>query len=130
MLEKKSFLSSLFAAFKVFFVVLVFSFRYVPIGIIIYQSFNASANSMTPLLFGGFTLNNYKAIFTDRQLYVSILDSLLVAFWTTLIATVFGLFACIGIHALNKKARKAMDFLNEIPMLSSDIVVGISRRRR
>lgn len=128
MLEKKSILSTLFAAFKVIFVVFVFSRMYVPILIIVYQSFNASANSRTPLLWGGFTLDNYKAIFTDRQLYVSILDSLLVAFWTTLIATVFGLFACIGIHALNKKARKTRDFLNEIPMLSSDIVIGICRR--
>ena len=88
MLEKKSILSTLFAAFKVIFVVFVFSRMYVPILIIVYQSFNASANSRTPLLWGGFTLDNYKAIFTDRQLYVSILDSLLVAFWTTLIAPV------------------------------------------
>ena len=128
MLEKQTFLTKLLSGLKAFFVVLVFSLRYVPIVIIIYQSFNASANSMVPLSFGGFTLDNYKAIFTDRQLYVSILDSLLVAFWTTLIATVFGVFACIGIHALGRKARKRMDFLNEIPRLSSDIVIGISRR--
>ena len=47
MLEKKSILSTLFAAFKVIFVVFVFSRMYVPILIIVYQSFNASANSST-----------------------------------------------------------------------------------
>ena len=47
MLEKKSILSTLFAAFKVIFVVFVFSRMYVPIIIIVYQSFNASANSST-----------------------------------------------------------------------------------
>lgn len=112
--------------FKVILVSFVFSIMYVPIFIIIYQSFNASANSIIPLSWGGFTLENYKEIFTNRQLYTSILDSLLVSFWTTLIATIAGVFTAIGINALDKKARKVMDFLNEIPMLNSDIVTGIS----
>ena len=111
---------------RVLFVCLVFSIMYVPVVIIIYQSFNATANSISPLSWGGFTFQNYAEIFTNRQLYTSILDSLLVSFWTTFLATIFGVFASIGINALDKKARKVMDFLNEIPMLASEIVTGIS----
>lgn len=126
MLIETSWKNVLANVLKVLFVVLVFSIMYVPIVIIIYQSFNKTANSISPLAWGGFTFEHYKEIFTDRQLYTSILDSLLVSFWATLLSTVFGVFASIGLHALNKKARKAMDFLNEIPMLNSEIVTGIS----
>ncbi len=126
MLEKSPWKRNLIAFFKVVFVLFVFSIMYVPIFIIIYQSFNQTANSISPLSWGGFTFENYKEIFTNRQLYTSILDSLLVSFWATFLSTIAGLFASIGIIALDKKARKVMDFLNEIPMLNSEIVTGIS----
>lgn len=126
MLEKNSYRHIIAQVLKTVFVLFVFSIMYIPVFIIIYQSFNSTANSVSPLSWGGFTLENYAEIFTNKQLYTSILDSLLVSFWATFIATVFGLFTSIGIHALGKKARKAMDFLNEIPMLNSEIVTGIS----
>lgn len=126
MLEKNSWKTELNSILKVIFVLLVFSMMYIPVFIIIYQSFNATANSINPLSWGGFTFDNFREIFTNRQLYTSILDSLLVSFWATFIATIAGLFASIGLNALNKKLRKAMDLLNEIPMLNSEIVTGIS----
>jgi spermidine/putrescine transport system permease protein len=126
MIEQHQWKRVLVNVFKVMFVCLVLSSMYIPVFIIIYQSFNSTANSITPLAWGGFTLDNFAEIFTNRQLYTSILDSLLVSFWATFIATIVGLFSSIGINALNKKARKAMDFLNEIPMLNSEIVTGIS----
>ncbi len=126
MLEKYPWKPKLIGALKAIFVAIVFSLMYIPIFIIVYQSFNKTANSISPLAWGGFTLENFVEIFTNRQLYTSILDSLLVSLWTTFIATIVGLFSSIGINALNKKARKAMDTLNNIPMLNSEIVTGIS----
>ncbi len=126
MLEKYPWKPKLIGALKAIFVAIVFSLMYIPIFIIVYQSFNKTANSISPLAWGGFTLDNFVEIFTNRQLYTSILDSLLVSLWTTFIATIVGLFSSIGINALNKKARKAMDTLNNIPMLNSEIVTGIS----
>lgn len=112
--------------FKIIFLCFIFSLLYIPIFIIIYQSFNSTANAITPLSWGGFTLNNYKEIFTNSQLYKAILDSLLVSFWATFISTIFGLFTSIGINALGKKLRKGINFLNEIPLMNSEIVTGIS----
>lgn len=126
MLEKTTWRSKAFHVFEALFIALVFSFTYIPLIIVVYQSFNKSANSIIPLQWGGFTFEHFGALFANRMLYTSILDSLLVSLWATLIATVFGLFASFGIHSLGRKARKAMDFLNEIPMLSSEIVTGIS----
>ena len=126
MLEKYPWKNTILSILKVIFVLFVFSIMYIPIIIIIYQAFNAGANSITPLAWGGFTFDNFKEIFTNKQLSVSIVDSLLVSFWATFIATIVGLFASIGINALSKKSRRVMDFLNEIPMLNSEIVTGIS----
>lgn len=126
MLEKATWKQKIFSAFQWIFVLLVYSFTYIPLAIIVYQSFNSAANSIVPLQWGGFTLENFLALFTNKSLYTSILDSLLVSFWATSISTVFGVFTCFGIISLKKKLRKTMDFLNEIPMLSSEIVTGIS----
>lgn len=126
MLEHITWKTRLVKIFKVLFVVLAMLMMYIPVFIIIYQSFNSDANSMQALHFGGFTLSNYKEIFTNANLYRNILDSLLVSLWATAIATVFGLFTAIGINALTGKARKAMNLFNQIPMLQSEIVTGIS----
>lgn len=126
MLEKATWKQKLFNAFQWVFVLLVYSFTYIPLAIIVYQSFNSAANSIVPLQWGGFTMENFAALFTNKSLYTSILDSLLVSFWATAISTIFGVFTCFGIISLRKKLRKTMDFLNEIPMLSSEIVTGIS----
>lgn len=126
MLEHITWKTRLVKIFKVLFVILAMLMMYIPVFIIIYQSFNSDANSMQALHFGGFTLSNYKEIFTNANLYRNILDSLLVSLWATAIATVFGLFTAIGINALTGKARKAMNLFNQIPMLQSEIVTGIS----
>lgn len=112
--------------FKTVFVVIALMLMYIPVFVIIYQSFNSDANAMQALHFGKFTFKNYKEIFTNAKLYRNILDSLLVSFWATAIATTLGLFSSIGINALTGKAKKAMNFLNEMPMMQSEIVTGVS----
>lgn len=111
---------------KCAFVVIAMLMMYIPVLVIVYQSFNSDANSMQALHFGKFTFANYKEIFTNAKLYRNILDSLLVSFWATMIATVLGLFSSIGINALSGKAKKAISFLNEMPMMQSEIVTGVS----
>ena len=111
---------------KALFVIIVMLLMYIPVFIIIYQSFNKDANGLNALHFGGVTFDKYREIFNNASLYRNILDSLLVSFWTTIIATILGLFSAIGINALSGKAKKIMSFLNEMPMMQSEIVTGIS----
>ena len=126
MVETTGFMKYLPKVLKALFVIIVMLLMYIPVFIIIYQSFNKDANGLNALHFGGVTFDNYNEIFTNSSLYRNILDSLLVSFWTTLIATVLGLFSAIGINALSGKAKKVMSFLNEMPMMQSEIVTGIS----
>lgn len=126
MIESTGWKKHLPVILRIAFVVIAMLLMYIPVFVIIYQSFNKDANSMIALHFGGFTFDNFKEIFTNNNLSRNILDSLLVSFWATLIATILGLFSAIGIHALAGKAKKAMNFLNEMPMMQSEIVTGIS----
>ena len=53
-------------------------------------------------------------------------NTLLIAFLSALIATVIGTAAAIGINSLNKVPRAIFMGINNLPVLNSDIVTGIS----
>ncbi len=105
------------------FISTVFLILYFPIFIIILLSFN---ESQTGDALSGFTINWYIEIFKDKSLYTSILNSLVVAIYSTIFATVFGVISALGINALSKKRKKQILMLNNVPMLNSEIVTGIS----
>jgi spermidine/putrescine transport system permease protein len=105
-----------------FFFLMMF-LLYMPIIVIAIQSLN---DSMNVNRFEGWTLRWYIEMFEDAELMVAISNTLVTAFLSTLIATVFGTMFAIGIHSLNKKARSRMVFLNQIPILNADVVTGLS----
>ena len=105
------------------FTVLIFIFLYVPMAVLILGSFNTGKNLA---VFEGFTFNQYKELFRDKDLLALLGNSLLIAILSTAIATAFGTFAAVGIHSLKPKMRKAVMTLTNIPMTNPDIVTGIS----
>ena len=76
--------------------------------------------------FEGFTLNQYIRLFQDGHLLQLLGNSLVVSILASLIATVFGTVAAVGIHNLNPRLRGAVMTLTNIPMTNPDIVTGIS----
>ncbi len=105
------------------FTVLIFVFLYIPMAVLILGSFNTGKNLA---VFEGFTLNQYAELFRDQDLLALLGNSLLIAILSTAIATAFGTFAAVGIHALKPRMRKAVMTLTNIPMTNPDIVTGIS----
>ncbi len=105
------------------FTVLIFVFLYVPMVVLILGSFNTGKNLA---VFEGFTFNQYKELFRDKDLLALLGNSLLIAILSTSIATAFGTFAAVGIHSLKPRLRKAVMSLTNIPMTNPDIVTGIS----
>ena len=105
------------------FTVLIFIFLYIPMAVLILGSFNTGKNLAA---FEGFTFNQYKELFRDKDLLGLLGNSLLIAIVSTAIATAFGTFAAVGIHSLKPKMRKAVMALTNIPMTNPDIVTGIS----
>lgn len=106
------------------YLLLVFVVLYAPIMYLIYYSFN-DGGTMTS--FTGFTWDNYLAVFEDTRLMGIVLDTLLVALLSSLIATIIGTFGAIGIYLLkNRKTRNTVLSMNNILLVSPDVIIGAS----
>ena len=106
-----------------FYLVLVLVFLYAPILVMMVLSFNSSKSRSQ---WGGFTLKWYTQMFESATIMDALYNTLLIAFLSALIATILGTAAAIGLSAMKKLPRTICMGLNNIPMLNSDIVTGIS----
>ena len=106
-----------------FYLVLVLIFLYAPILVMMVLSFNSSKSRSQ---WGGFTLKWYTQMFESATIMDALYNTLLIAFLSALIATILGTAAAIGLSAMKKLPRTICMGLNNIPMLNSDIVTGIS----
>lgn len=102
---------------------LIYVFLYAPILILIIFSFNESKSRGS---FTGFTFKWYKELFRDRQIMQAMYYTLLVAFITSIVSTILGTFAAIGIHNMKKTPKKLSLNLTYLPVLNPDIVTAIS----
>lgn len=121
--KKKKIIHKVNSSMKITFLSLIVFLMYFPILIIIIQSFNANGQGTD---FGGFTLKWYQELFKDKELMKAIYVTISIAVLATLIATVLGTLFAIGINSLNKKRRKQMIMINNIPVLNADVVTGVS----
>lgn len=107
---------------KFAFIGIILFLTYLPLLVIALQSFNIDASGTT---WKGFTFKWYTGMFQDDKLMQSIGWTLIIALLSTLISTILGTITAIGIHGLNKKLKRIMVFLNNVPIINADIVTGI-----
>lgn len=79
----------------------------------------------------GFSTALYKNLFSGTMQNSSALisaleNTLLIALAASIIATVLGTIAAIGIFHLSGRKKQTMNFLNNIPMINPDIITGVS----
>lgn len=102
---------------------LIFIFLYAPILVLIVFSFN---DSKSRVVWQGFTTRWYGELFQDKVIMESLLTTLEVAVLSALFATIIGTLAAVGIYSMNRKLRKTMLAVNNIPMINPEIVTGVS----
>ena len=77
----------------------------------------------------GFSTELYASLFSGGVRY-SLLDAIkntfIIAFTAATVSTLLGTVAAIGINDLRYGKRKAINFVNNIPILNPDIITGIS----
>ena len=105
------------------YVTLIFIFLYAPIAIMILFSFN---NQRSLAKFTGFSLQWYVELFNNTKALNALYTTIYVALLSTAVATVIGTLAAIGIHKMRPLARSAVLNVSNIPILTPDIVTGIS----
>ena len=109
--------------FQDFYLVFVLIFLYAPILTMMVLSFNTSKSRTD---WGGFTMDWYAQMFESSSIMDALYNTLLIAFISALAATILGTVAAIGISSMKKTPRNIAMGINNIPMLNSEIVTGIS----
>jgi len=109
--------------FSKVFTVVVFIFLYIPMIVLAVASFNTGKDIA---VFEGFTLNQYAELFRDDTLLALLGNSVLISILSSLVATVLGTMAAVGLHNARGRLRSAVMTLTNIPMTNPDIVTGVS----
>lgn len=108
---------------KRFYLGLILVFLYIPIVVMIVQSFNAGKSRVK---WEGFSLHWYGELFNDVSIMNALWITVSVAVLATIISTVIGTLAAIGIHAMKKRPQAIMMTMTNLPNTMPDIVTGIS----
>lgn len=105
------------------YLILVLLFIYLPIGYLVLFSFN-DGKSMTN--FSGFSMRWYENLFTkETSMLQSIWTTLIVAGISTVVSTVVGTIAAIGLSKAKRIIRTAVLEINNLPVMNPDIVTAI-----
>lgn len=108
---------------KRFYLLLVFIFLYTPIFTLIVFSFNDSKSMGN---WSGFTLKWYKELFQNERIIEALCYTIVIAIISSLIATVIGTLAAIGIDKMKGRRKTLLLNINYLPVLNPDIVTGIA----
>ena len=109
---------------KVLYIGLIFLFLYLPIFTLIAMSFNN--NERTSGVWYGFTLRWFGEIFQNHDILDALVNTLLIAVLSAVIATVVGVAASVGIMAYSRRQRALILQLTNIPLVNAEIVTAVS----
>ena len=107
------------------FTAIVYFFLHVPILVLVVFSFNDSKYSVE---WQGFTWKWYERLFERVDILQALEVSIIVGGVSTLIATVLGTLMALGLARHRFSGRAAAEGLLYIPVVTPEIVVGISLR--
>ncbi|MCL1924247.1 MAG: ABC transporter permease [Defluviitaleaceae bacterium] len=105
------------------YLILMISFLYAPIVILIIFSFN---DQEFGTIWNGFTLRWYQAVFNDRQVADAVRNTLSIGIIAATTASIMGTLAAIGINNMRKGTKKVVLSLSSLPVATPDIVIGVS----
>lgn len=102
--------------------VAVFGFLYVPIAVLVALSFNEAG---LPTVWSGFSTKWYGALLGNANILGAAWNTLIVAVFATVIATVLGTMLAIGIET-RRRASTGLEALVFAPMVIPDIVLAVA----
>src|SRR5574344_2665358 len=105
--------------------VLVFTllFLFVPLFVIIFFSFNKAKDST----FTGFSFIWYKKLFFDSTpLWTALFNSLFIAFTSSIVATILGTLAAIGMNWYKFMGKAYIQTIRFLPMVLPEVIMGVS----
>lgn len=105
------------------FALLVYGFLFMPIVVLVIFSFNASRRNFQ---WRGFTTEWYPRLFSNEAVLDALSVTLQVAAVAVLVSTVLGALLGLGLARLRFRGRGAAETLVLLPMMTPEIVMGLS----
>ncbi len=105
------------------YIVLVFLFLYLPIFVLMFFSFNAGKSRSH---FLGFSFKWYEQLFQNGAILNALGVTLLVAAISSVVATVLGTAAAVGMSGMRRFGRMTIMNITYVPVVNPEIVTGVS----
>ncbi len=106
------------------YIVLILLFLFAPIIVMMLFSFNSTRSTA---VFSGFSFKWYGELFRDEKAGEALLNTLKLAVLSSVIATVLGTLAAVGLSRLKRRwVRNTIQSVTNIPMMNPDIVTAVS----
>lgn len=105
------------------FMFVVYAYLYIPIIILVVNSFNSDRYGLT---WKGFSWNWYERLFNNDTLIQSAIHSVTIAFFAATLATIIGGLTAIALYRYRFKGKQAVGGMLFIVMMSPDIVMAVS----
>ncbi|MDO3381150.1 spermidine/putrescine ABC transporter permease PotC [Gilvimarinus algae] len=109
--------------FKWGYLSLILALIYLPIAVLIVNSFNAAKYGNK---WGGFSLQWYQKLFNNDALIEAALNSLTVSIVAASVATVIGTLAAVALHRYDFKGKGLLSSMVFVAMLTPEIVMAIA----
>lgn len=106
-----------------FYLVLVYTFLFIPIVAVIVGSVNANSYNTS---FDGFTLEWYLKLMENDSLLEGLQKTLVLATSSTILSVIIGTLAAFGMYRFQFKGKALLDTMFYIPIVIPEIVLGIS----
>jgi spermidine/putrescine transport system permease protein len=101
----------------------VLAFFYLPIVVLVVNSFNASRFGAT---WEGWSLHWYARLLSERAIWQALENSLIIAATATLVSTLLGTVSALALHRYDTRLQQAHSALLAIPLVMPEILMGIS----
>lgn len=102
---------------------LVYAYIYVPILVLVVFSFNTQKLNIR---WEGFTFAWYEKLFQDSQVMLATRNTLVIAFVSTLVATIIGTMAALALQRYRFPGYTISETVLYIPVVIPEVVMGIS----
>ncbi|OGO27558.1 MAG: spermidine/putrescine ABC transporter permease [Chloroflexi bacterium RBG_16_54_18] len=103
--------------------ILIYAYIYIPIILLIIFSFNSQKLNVR---WEGFTLHWYRVLFQDGEVMHATRNTLVVAFISTIVATVIGTMAALALQRYRFPGYTAAESTLYIPVIIPEVVMGIA----
>lgn len=95
---------------------------YLPIVVVVVYSFNVSKNTT---VWGGWTLDWYQKMASNRGLLEALKNSLVLAALSSGAAGVIGTLGAVGMARVNLKSKGAVEYISTLPIMIPEIILGM-----